>query len=191
MHRWLQEVPNWRQGGPKCGRFHTLCMVAGRPSLTAKTDEFGPAVAHSSYPTYEHALAATARSKTLLVVRTTGVPGQGGRTAKMVSNVSNRVGNCGYRFFTPQTGESWLVNSHEAPGNPVGSGSAAKSRRPGDPVQNANPVDSGNCSTTPSSVRSFRSYLQGLMTIAVELHMRCRRKWSSAKAGKSARVGPF
>ena len=188
MHRWLQEVPNWRQGGPKCGRFHTLCMVAGRPSLTAKTDEFGPAVAHSSYPTYEHALAATARSKTLLVVRTTGVPGQGGRTAK---TVSNRGCNCGYRFFTPQTGESWLVNSHEAPGNPVGSGSAAKSRRPGDPVQNANPVDSGNCSTTPSSVRSFRSYLQGLITIAVELHMRCRRKWSSAKVGKSARVGPF
>jgi len=83
------------------------------------------------------------------------------------------------------------VDSHEAPGNPVGSGPAAKSPRPGDPVQNANPVDSGDRSTTPSSVRSFRSYLQGLMTIAVELRMRCRRKWSSAKAGKSARVGPF
>jgi len=98
MHRWLQEVPNWRQGGPKCGRFHTLCMVDGRPSLTAKMDELRPAVTQPSYTTHEHALAATARSKTLLVVRTTGVPGQGGQTAK---TVSNRGCNCGYRFFTP------------------------------------------------------------------------------------------
>ena len=98
MHRWLQEVPNWRRGGPKRGRFHTVCMVDGRPLLTAKMDELGPSVAHPSYTTYEHVLAATARSKTLLVVRTTWVSGQGGRTTK---TVSNRGCNCGYRFFTP------------------------------------------------------------------------------------------